>query len=344
MICASEGSHRSPVLLTGPVSADGSDARAPRPSLRHYGAAAVLLLAVALTVASSFAHDSPLRQCQDVVATVGEAPVVETCRPLSVTDGPVLLLLTVFLVLLLPDVKSIKIAGVLELEREVKETRTEVEVLGSRVLALSQNFEVNLHVSPGLVERVYERTPESRAEFQAELQRLGPAETGVASPPDTTNALEETGGGETPAADAATRGTPGQGSLDAPTLNATDAELVALLLTLAASIEGVRARAQGLTPARLPEWMAGRKVFYTPRGEQVLRRWLSVFDDEYRVVRSARNALAHGEQLSTTELRTAVQIAAEVLALAYGGVTNKEERDIPDAAVQRAWKLTEEAT
>lgn len=58
--------------------------------------------------------------CEDVVARVGSTPVAQSCRPLSITDAPILLAVLLFVLLILPDFSKISIAGFLDLERKVE--------------------------------------------------------------------------------------------------------------------------------------------------------------------------------------------------------------------------------
>ena len=87
-------------------------------------------LAVALSIS---ALTSQLRVCDDIVARVGSQPAVRSCRPLEITDAPVILILLLALGFVLPDVRKISIAGVVELEREVHEQERRIEQLGSRI-------------------------------------------------------------------------------------------------------------------------------------------------------------------------------------------------------------------
>ena len=89
---------------------------------------------VALAVVTAYSHLTlHLRVCDDIVARVGTQPTVRSCRPLEVTDAPVILILILALGLILPDVQKITIAGVLELERKVDQQEQRVEHLASRI-------------------------------------------------------------------------------------------------------------------------------------------------------------------------------------------------------------------
>jgi hypothetical protein len=54
-----------------------------------------------------------LQVCSDEVARVGSTALVKSCDSLSITDAPSLALLVVVGVLLLPDLSSIEIPGIL---------------------------------------------------------------------------------------------------------------------------------------------------------------------------------------------------------------------------------------
>jgi len=97
---------------------------------------AVLLVLGGLVIAllSSTGHE--FRVCEDVVARVGKQPAVRSCRPLSITDAPVLLGLLLFVILILPDFTRISIVGFLALERKVAVQEDKTRFLESQVVAL----------------------------------------------------------------------------------------------------------------------------------------------------------------------------------------------------------------
>ena len=84
------------------------------------GAAAVALLGVLFVVWLSFLT-SHLQTCDDQVARVGNAALVKSCRPMAVTDAPVLTLLIVAGLLLWPELAALEIFGVFRLERRLEE-------------------------------------------------------------------------------------------------------------------------------------------------------------------------------------------------------------------------------
>jgi len=76
---------------------------------------------------------SHLRVCDDIVVRVGVKPTVQSCEPLEVTSTPVVLILLLALGFILPDMRRVSIAGVVELEREVHEQERRVDQLGNRI-------------------------------------------------------------------------------------------------------------------------------------------------------------------------------------------------------------------
>lgn len=102
------------------------------------GLAAALVLGWLAVVWVSF-QTPYLHICDDQVARVGGAALVRSCRPLSITDAPMLALLVGAGVLLLPDVSALEIPGVLRLEKQLKETARRQEDL----VAMVQRLEVS---------------------------------------------------------------------------------------------------------------------------------------------------------------------------------------------------------
>lgn len=104
----------------------------------RWGAAALLL--AALIVATTVSHLTPhWRVCDDVVVRVGTLPTVRSCRPLAITDTPVVLGLIFIIGLIAPDFRRISVAGVLELEREVHDQERRLEALAAKIDVLTIN-------------------------------------------------------------------------------------------------------------------------------------------------------------------------------------------------------------
>lgn len=97
--------------------------RAAWPWIRR-GLAFALLLGV-LVVAGISSLMKELQVCEELLATVGTQPLVESCRSLRMTDPLILVGLLAALALGLPDFSRIEIPGLLNLERrfEAQEQR-----------------------------------------------------------------------------------------------------------------------------------------------------------------------------------------------------------------------------
>lgn len=108
--------------------------------VRRVGAGAILLFVVAACLASSRASAPRFSVCSAVsesktasasaqaeagsgssnagsVAVPATSSTVVSCRPLQITDPQVLVAVLLAMLLLLPDLKSLKIAGLVEIER-----------------------------------------------------------------------------------------------------------------------------------------------------------------------------------------------------------------------------------
>lgn len=102
---------------------------------RRAASAALLVALVAVCLLSTF--DPDVRVCGDALASTGEDGAVTICRPLSLTDPGVLLAALLALLLLLPDLSSLKIAGLVELERTAEQTRDRVEEVRGQLALLT---------------------------------------------------------------------------------------------------------------------------------------------------------------------------------------------------------------
>ena len=102
---------------------------------RWIAASAILVTLIVLTLLSALTPH--LRVCDEVVARVGTLPTIRTCRPLELTDLPVVLGLILIIGLVAPDFKRVSIAGVVELEREVREQGHRVENLAGKIEQLT---------------------------------------------------------------------------------------------------------------------------------------------------------------------------------------------------------------
>jgi hypothetical protein len=102
---------------------------------RWIAASVILVILIVLSLVS--ASTPHLRVCDEVVAQVGTLPTIRTCRPLEFTDLPVVLGLILIIGLVAPDFKRVSIAGVVELEREVREQGHRVENLAGKIEQLT---------------------------------------------------------------------------------------------------------------------------------------------------------------------------------------------------------------
>lgn len=103
--------------------------------VRRAGSVVVLLGLVGICLWSAF--DPSVRVCGDSLAATGGAGVVTICRPLSLTDPAVLTGALLTLLLLLPDLQSLKIAGLVELQRTAEQTREQVDEVRAQLVALT---------------------------------------------------------------------------------------------------------------------------------------------------------------------------------------------------------------
>lgn len=99
---------------------------------------AVLLVAAWIVVTWISFETSYLQVCSDHIARVGNAPLVRSCDPLGLTDAPLLVLLGAAVLLLLPDVSSLEIPGILRLERRIEAQVDRQEKIAEEIKNLVQ--------------------------------------------------------------------------------------------------------------------------------------------------------------------------------------------------------------
>jgi hypothetical protein len=105
------------------------------------GLVAVLLLGwLAALVVSAFTPH--LQICTDEVARVGSTALARSCGSLSFTAAPSLAVLVIVGLLLLPDLTSLEIPGVLRVERKLEEQARRQD----DIVAMIQRLEVSQHV------------------------------------------------------------------------------------------------------------------------------------------------------------------------------------------------------
>lgn len=89
-----------------------------------------VLLSGWLTMLLVSAFTPHIHTCDDEVAQVGNAALVQSCRSLSVTDAPSLAVLVIVGILLLPDLSVLEVLGVLRVERKLEEqTRRQDDIV-----------------------------------------------------------------------------------------------------------------------------------------------------------------------------------------------------------------------
>lgn len=105
------------------------------------GLAAVLLAGwLAALVISTFT--SQLQVCSDEVARVGGTALAKSCGSLSFTDAPSLAVLVIVGMLLLPDLSSLEIPGIVRVERKLEEQARRQD----DIVAMIQRLDVSQHV------------------------------------------------------------------------------------------------------------------------------------------------------------------------------------------------------
>jgi hypothetical protein len=106
-----------------PSQAEGSapPSQGKRMAKVRRGLAAALLLGWLVTLFVSTLNPSGLHVCDDEIARVGSTALVKTCRPLAITDAPMLAVLVIVGILLFPDLSALEIPGVLRVERKLEQ-------------------------------------------------------------------------------------------------------------------------------------------------------------------------------------------------------------------------------
>jgi hypothetical protein len=112
---------------------------------------------------------SYLQVCTDQVARVGNTALVRSCDPLSLTDAPLLALVGTAVLLLLPDVSSLEIPGILRLERRVEAQVDRQEKIAEEIKNLVQQ---NQHQRQEASFHVYFSEANRLATGAAEATRL----------------------------------------------------------------------------------------------------------------------------------------------------------------------------
>lgn len=153
---------------TVPGADDSSGGKPARTTLARRLVAVALLLGFVGAIWVSF-ETRYLHTCEDVVARVGTVPLVPSCRPLSLTDTPMVAMLILAGILLFPELSALEIPGVVRLERQLKEQarRQEDIVAAIHRLEISQHQQVNVLVAAKVGELVGEQD-EKRRRFESD--------------------------------------------------------------------------------------------------------------------------------------------------------------------------------
>jgi hypothetical protein len=102
---------------------------------------AVVVLAVWLAMIMVSAWTTQLHVCSDEVARVGSTALVQSCGSLSITDPPSLALLVVAGLLLLPDLTSLEIPGMLRVERKLEKEVNDAASSTAKAITLANQQE-----------------------------------------------------------------------------------------------------------------------------------------------------------------------------------------------------------
>ena len=123
--------------------------------------------------------------CSDQLAD--NSSVVKVCEPIGLTDPRIAWILLIVLLLLLPDLSEIELAGALSLKRAVTEVQRENENLRSDVQQLRITTSQIAHQQQQTNIYLYDqRVPAALAQWQADLEH---GDTGALTPVEETGAF-----------------------------------------------------------------------------------------------------------------------------------------------------------
>lgn len=105
------------------------------------------LLAACLGLTLTSSLTPYLQTCTDQIARVGKVPIVRSCDPMSITSVPVLIPLIAALILLLPDISSFELLGILRIAGKLDEQGRRQD----EILRLLQNIDLKQTQSLSLV-------------------------------------------------------------------------------------------------------------------------------------------------------------------------------------------------
>ena len=123
---------------TDEVGAEGSAVKSRRGRIIRWICAG-LLSAGLLVVTTVSTQTGQFRICEDTVVQVTSHAITKACRPVKITDTPVILALIFIVGLISPEFRKINIVGLVELEREVSDQEARLNALELRVTTISAN-------------------------------------------------------------------------------------------------------------------------------------------------------------------------------------------------------------
>jgi hypothetical protein len=108
----------------------------------------VILVAGLLWTVSQSTRGDGFQVCSEELVGSGQQTTVEICRPLELTDPPVVIGFLLALGPLAPDIGKLQLGGLLTLERRVHEAEQAQKELSGQVqaLAISQSIKQETHI------------------------------------------------------------------------------------------------------------------------------------------------------------------------------------------------------
>jgi hypothetical protein len=119
---------------------------------------------------SNFTHYA--QDCTDQIARVGTVPTIRSCGPMSITDAPIIALLIGAVMLLLPDVSSVEIPGIVRIENQIKEHEDRQEKRQEELIGLVQNIRMSqgqyMFIGASDIIEMLNRLPEKNQDFESD--------------------------------------------------------------------------------------------------------------------------------------------------------------------------------
>jgi hypothetical protein len=95
-------------------------------------------------------------------------PTVRSCDPISITAAPIIALLIGTVLLLLPDVSSVEIPGVVRIENQIKEQAKRQEELFRLVQNIKMSQGQYTFIGLSEIAELLRRQPEKRQDFESD--------------------------------------------------------------------------------------------------------------------------------------------------------------------------------